>query len=125
MLRLILYYTTKDMGNNLNQNNINEEVFALENEEIHTLWSKAKKVALTLIPVLALNLAACDKLPWSKSGYERTTQEYIKSEKRVEEARDDMDKALKNYQDAVMEYNNAVRDRDAAKERVKEETERL
>lgn len=110
------------MVKNLNQSNMNEEVLALENKEMHTLWPKARKIALTLIPVLALNLASCD---WNKTGYERTTKEYIQSEKRVEEARDDMDKALKNYQDAVMEYNNAVRDRDAAKERVKEETERL
>jgi len=94
---------------------------ALAHEKVHSLWEKARKLALVVVPALALTLSSCD----SKTPYEVASKEYIDAQEQVDKTRQKEEKALQEYNRAVLEHENAVRNLDVAKKRLKEETNKL
>jgi len=102
------------------QNN-KKNFLALAHEKVHSLWEKARKLALVIVPSLALTLSSCD----SKTPYEVASEEYIDAQEQVDKTREKEEKALQEYNRAVLEHENAVRNLDVAKQRLKEETNKL
>lgn len=106
----------------LNKLTTQELNYSLPNTtERHTLWEKARKLALTIIPALALTLSAC----WDKTPYEKASDEYISAQEHLDKATQKKEKALQEYNDAVKAYEDAVRDCESAKQRVKQEAQKL
>jgi uncharacterized protein YukE len=85
------------------------------------LWEKARGLALIIVPSLALTLSSC----WDKTTYEKASDEYISAQEQLDKAEKKKAKALQEYNDAVREYEDAVRDCESAKQRVKQEAEKL
>lgn len=99
------------------------QIHTLENnnEHVHTLWDKVRKLALIIIPSLALTLSSC----WDKTPYEKASDEYISAQEQLDKAEKKKEKALQEYNDAVRAYEYAVRDCESAKQRVKQEAQKL